>query len=180
MDAGQPRLNLEELDSRILPSHGQFRVYGTEGTPLTSPIALSPPSYHGYRVLANSPLLVEGTATPAYTKTMGTTTTSASYALIGAISLYGFGNLSLSGTINALGPSSDRASGQLTLSSNRGTITLNLIGPDNSVRGAIANDFYFTVTSATGEYAHAGGIGLVHIGISPTSATTGHVTLSLT
>jgi hypothetical protein len=182
MDAGQTRLTLEELDARVLPGSVTFRILTgpTEGVTETSPIAYSPPVYHGYRIFANNPLLVEGSASGTYTKTVASTSVSASYAISGSIDLFGFGNLNLSGTIHAVGVNQAQADGQLFLTTTTGTITLGLTGPAHGSKGTIPSELIFTVTSATGEYSHAGGQGVIQLAESPTSSTTGHISMSLT
>jgi hypothetical protein len=182
MENGQTQLTLEELDARVLPGSVTFRVFTpANGTvTVTSPIAYSPPSYQGYRIFANNPLMVEGTASGTYVKTAATSSASASYAVSGSIDLFGFGNLNLSGTIHTVGVNQSQASGQLFLTTSTGGITLGLTGPAHSSQGAIPSELTFTVTSATGEYLHAGGQGIIHLGVTSTSGTTGHIAMSLT
>ena len=182
MDAGHTRLHLEELDERLNPSP-IFRTYGVSTGPVTldaTPIAYTTPVYHGYRIYATNPLLVDGGASGNYTKTLATGSSSATYQLNGTVNLLGFGKLNLSGVINAEGSQQGTASGQLTLSTNAGAITIRLTDPSPGPNGVIPSQMIFTVTSATGAFSHAGGSGLIHFSASASTSTSGSFILSMT
>jgi hypothetical protein len=178
MDAGQTKLTLEELDGRVLPGAGSFRVLtGPEQlVTVVSPIAYSPPAYHGFRLLANNPLQVEGAASTTFVKS----TASGIYNITGTINLTGFGTLNVSGFIQSVSASQPRVSGQLNFSTSEGTITVGLADLSASKAGAIPSQLIFTVTSATGEYSHAGGEGIMSLTMNSSTSTTGHLHMSLT
>jgi hypothetical protein len=183
MEAGHNRLKLEELDARELPGSGTFRVFETPTPPGIAepiPVAYSQPVYHGYRVFATNPLQVEGSATASFTETSSTATSSATYKLNGTIQLFGFGKLDLSGVIHSLGENYSHATGQLSLATRTGTISLSLSDPVKSAVGAIPSDMIFTVTSATGAYTHAGGAGIITFDVTHTGHNTGTISMSLT
>src|ERR1700722_5662647 len=105
MATGHNPLSVEELDQRVLPSTGTFRVFtphSPPATPVQPVIVYSPPVYHGYRVFTGSTFMIEGSANASFTKITATPTSSATFELNGSAQLFGLGTINLSGVVHAV------------------------------------------------------------------------------
>ncbi len=124
--------------------------------------------------------MVGGSANASFTKILANPTSSATFDLNGSAQLFGLGTVNLSGVVHTVGVNHSHAVGHLTLSSRVGTITLALTDPAVSATEGMPSDMTFTITSATGAYARAGGAGVISFSVTHTSSTTGTISMSLT
>jgi hypothetical protein len=163
MDSGPVRLQLEQLDSRILPSSLVFREFPL--SPVTAQASLPEAGTPtGYRIYPGTPLAVVGTAGGTYTRAISNPDTGSTYSLTGSAHLDWFGTVQATATIHTLGNVAyGHASGQIFITSSTGSITLGLTGPRQAGFSDLPHGFVYTVTHATGSMAHAGGQGTLTI-----------------
>ena len=153
MENGQQRLNLEELDSRVLPS--SLRSYGLSPT-LPPPTPTQAAAYIGVREYTDHLQSVMGYGTGTYERSSDLPG-SYRYQLGGQIDLSGIGVVNISGALNSVGyVKHGAADGQLVLSSSAGTITLGMTGAPQNGPSALPSEFIFTVTGTTGRITTRG------------------------
>lgn len=122
---------------------------------------------------------VEGQATGTYLKLRELNTLQVSYEIVGLIQLYGLGRLELNGEISVMGGARPRASGELYLTTDVGTIALALVDGGDCRLDSLPESMQFTVSRATGPYSHAGGSGTVYLSQAAMTDATGRVHLEI-
>src|SRR4051812_43295147 len=138
------RLQVEDLESRTVPSASLLRpVFGA---------ALVSHAAHDIGL----PGAIHGTLTAQ----PGIPDTGAHYAVSGSGWLLGLGQVSVTGSLQGTGfIAQGHASGQLTLTNSKGTVTVDLVGPTQQSFAPLPHVFHFTVSGGTGAYQnlHASG-----------------------
>jgi hypothetical protein len=144
-------LNLEELGARVLPS---------------TTVAVSTTASTAAKVLTTSSVTTgqawSGQGRFVITSAAGGIKT---YTVTGSAA-FGSSFFAISGSIKTDGSKSGHASGQVKLSSSRGTLTLSLTGPMQSAGAALPKTLSYKVVSGTGFFAHYAGSGTTQLSTS--------------
>ena len=162
-------LRLEELGSRVLPSAAPWHPVPELGAALTPAHG-----HHAHGV---------GQGHGDYTTSAIHSGAGPEYDLTGKAHLRGIGHFHVSGSIHAVGfMVKGHAGGELTFSNARGTLTLELTGPEQPGFSPLPRHFHYKVVSGTGRYAELSGHGSLTLNLSqPTGqGDTLHGTFSLT
>jgi hypothetical protein len=145
VNSPKARLRVEELGSRVLPS----------ASPLTA-LPGAPALAAGMRIRpAPSPMGgLHGTVTGSLHRSLPTVLdVGRLFAVDGSGRLGGLGTFSVAGSVNGTGfLARGHATGQLTLTNARGSITVSLRGPEQPGFAPLPGRFHFTVTGGTGAY----------------------------
>jgi hypothetical protein len=148
-------LALEELDSRALPG-----------------AVLPAPTIGGVFATAPSavPLAGQGQGTFTNPVTPGALTINAltTYNLSGTANLAGMGVVNVTGTVHAVGfVLSGQATGQITFSNSRGSVTIQLTGPVQPGNTGLPTTFAYSVVAHTGAFATLADHGTLGLVVSP-------------
>jgi hypothetical protein len=160
-------LALEELDSRalpgaVLPAPTIGGVFAT--APSAVPLAAAAP------VVASHPLAGQGQGTFTNPVTPGALTINAltTYNLSGTANLAGMGVVNVTGTVHAVGfVLSGQATGQITFSNSRGSVTIQLTGPVQPGNTGLPTTFAYSVVAHTGAFATLADHGTLGLVVSP-------------
>jgi len=153
------RPQLEQLGDRTLPSVAMMPHLGGWQ------VAHAAPAGHA----AQARLL--GAGAGSYTSEAVPTDTGRTYNLQGSAVLAGVavGQFTVAGTLHSVGfIQNGRATGTLTFTSAKGSLTLQLEGPQQPGFSPLPHTFSYHIVSGTGAYANASGSG--HVGLLLTQA----------
>jgi hypothetical protein len=181
MESGSSRLTNDQLNPSNFSSPGTFRIFSPTDPfePLVDTVdSTELQTRDGFRPFASNPLILEGRASGDFTETPATSSTGPTFVLDGTIELFGLGALDFSGEIRTTGVAEAPASGQLSLSTEIGTITIALTGYSQAEPNSMPHEMAFHVTDSTGVYAHTSGSGIAHLAL--TSAGNGSGTIEVT
>lgn len=90
------------------------------------------------------------------------------YNLTGTANLAAMGQVKVTGTVRAVGwVLTGQATGQLTFSNNRGSVTVALLGPVQAGFSAPPQAFAYKVVARTGAFAHLNDHGTLGLAIAP-------------
>jgi hypothetical protein len=154
------RPQLEELDSRVLPS--------------TTPLAVAHAAINPHEVIKH---VFYGRLGGTYTNT--TTQTGAGVQLTGSGTFASLGKVQVTGSLQALSPTqAGFASGGLTLSNAQGSLTLQLVPvkqdlSSSTTSSSATNGFMFTFGHGTGGLAGLTGFGELSVQLLPAAGHTG-------
>jgi hypothetical protein len=98
-----------------------------------------------------------------YTLAKNTTTSAKTYTLQGSADFGSSGFFAIGGTIQTVGNKAGQATGRITLSNSRGTLTLQVTGPTQAKNAGVPSSFTYKVLSGTGFFAHYAGQGTFQI-----------------
>jgi hypothetical protein len=104
------------------------------------------------------------------------------YSLHGKVDLAGLGHFEVSGSLHSLGfISHGRAGGELTFSNAKGSLTLQLVGPDQPGFSPLPGAFSYKVVAATGAYHGLHASGVLHLALhqAPGASLAAHGTFTL-
>jgi hypothetical protein len=103
-----------------------------------------------------------------------------SYQLTGTGTFGRLGSVAVKGAVNGVGfIQSGHATGTLTLSNAKGSVTLYLVGPEQPGFSRPPEQFSYQVASGTGAYAHLHASGTLHLQLTYTGVNVGTFTLSI-
>lgn len=151
------RPTLEELNVRTVPSSGLTAPPSGMATAQVSPL----PS-HPYQGNGEGQYILSGTV--AATK----------FQLSGRLKLTGFGEFLADGWVQ--GPGSNeggRATGRLTLTDYKGTMTIELHSGVRPAYSAIPPELVYSIVGGTGAYANARGYGIAGFSFAPAPTAVG-------
>ena len=155
MNGSIAKLRVEELDSRVLPSMV---------IPLNSAAAVTVAT----TVFASPSHPLQGNGMGQFLGSALTIDGGTSDQLSGKITLNGFGSFSLTGCVLGTGlVAQGRATGELVLQNESGSMTLTLHGPVQSAFSPIPRELVYSITGGSGEFQNANGYGIVNIGFLP-------------
>jgi hypothetical protein len=153
--AGQGSMQMSATFFIESTDHGQFALksaapVGATPTPTPSPAPAPSPS--------------PTTTGPSWTgqgrySIVSATGGAKTYTLQGSADLGSSGFFAVSGTVTSVGIRAGQATGRITLSNPRGTLTLSLVGPTQSANSKLPPSFTYKVVSGTGFFAHYVGRG---------------------
>jgi DNA/RNA endonuclease YhcR with UshA esterase domain len=157
------------IDTALWPGFtdsGHFDVSATApvGTITTPPPTTKPPT--------TKPPTTQTTTGPSwtgqgrYTLTTNSSTKVQTYALQGTADFGSSGYFAIGGTIQTVGNKSGQATGKVTLSDPRGTLTLSVTSATQSANSGLPAKLTYTVVSGTGFFAHYAGKVSVQISVS--------------
>jgi hypothetical protein len=151
-------LNLEELGGRVLPSTTTLPIPSHTGALTSTPQpAVSPLSGQGTGTYTNP-------AVPGALTVDGLTT----YNFKGTANLAGMGQVHVTGTIHSVGfVITGQATGFLTFSNSRGSVTIALTGPLQAGFSALPTTFSYHVVAHTGAFAHLSAQGTLGLLVVP-------------
>jgi hypothetical protein len=150
-------LNLEELGGRILPSTTLPAPSLAGALASTPQPAVSPLSGQGLGTYTNP-------AVPGALTVNGLTT----YNLKGTANLAGMGQVTVSGTIHSVGfVITGQATGFITFSNSRGSVTIALTGPLQAGFSALPPTFSYHVVAHTGAFANLSAQGFLALQVVP-------------
>jgi hypothetical protein len=155
-------IELEELGSRTLP--GAVTTAGVLAASALTPMAIATP------VVASHPLAGQGQGTFVNPVTPGSLTIGAltTYNLAGTANLAGMGQVNVTGTVHSVGfVLAGQATGQITFSNSRGSVTIQLIGPVQPGNTALPTNFSYSVVAHTGAFATLADHGTLGLAVSP-------------
>ena len=133
-------LELEPLGDRVLPSTTALPL---PTGPLMASLAPAQPALH----------LLEGHGRGSYTADAIIPDAGAEYRLQGFADLAGLGRVALSGSVHAVGfLQRGHAGGDLTFTNARGSVTVELLGPEQPAFSPLPEAFRYKVVAATGAY----------------------------
>jgi hypothetical protein len=133
-------MEVEPLGDRILPSASPLSV---PAAPLAAALAAQQPPVH----------ILTGHGQGTYTADQIMSGAGAQYRLQGTANLAGLGRVTVSGSVSGVGfIQHGHAGGTLTFSNARGSVTLQLQGPDQPGFSALPQGFHYRVVGATGAY----------------------------
>ena len=152
------RPTLEELNTRAVPNSS------LNSLPFASdPPRAAPPPSHPYH----------GSGQGQYTQPLAVDL-GMSYRLTGKTTIGGLGEFRVSGWLQGTGMILDgRATGHLTLSDARGSITLELHGGKQSAFSPIPSELVYSISGGTGFYSYANGYGVVGFSFTPAPTAVG-------
>jgi len=182
-DHGSVTLELTAPDQRgfsALPTTFGYKVIHATGayanlsaagslTLMLAPVPGGTGNPHGGFVLGSSLLplqagSLDATAAGSITPLVHIPEDGAAYSLTGAGRLLNGDAVRVAGTLQSTGMiAQGRATGELTITGPHGTLTLDLIGPNQGAFAALPAQFGFTVHSGTGAYAHLSATGSVAV-----------------
>jgi hypothetical protein len=133
-------LELEPLGDRALPSATALPV---PAAPLTAALASTQPALH----------LLEGHGRGSYTGDPVQSDAGAEYRLQGTADLAGLGRVVVSGSVRSVGfIRRGHAGGALTFTNGRGSVTVELLGPEQPAFSPLPQAFRYRVVAGTGAY----------------------------
>jgi hypothetical protein len=148
---------LEELGSRILPSG----IAHAPSPELPAALVASPMPPQLKHPLA-------GHGSGAYSTDLIPTDAGTVYHLHGSANLAGLGQVEILGSVTAVGfTTMGRASGRLTLFGNGGSVTVQLLGPEQPGFSRLPHYFHYNVVSGTGAYLHLADSGTLRLDLHP-------------
>lgn len=134
-------LELEELAQRILPSVSRVPFASLSGTQVMIAV-----QQH-----AQNPLCGHGQGT--YTGNISFPDTGVNNTLQGTAKLARLGDVTVAGSVHGVGfIASGHATGTLTFTNGQGSVTLDLLGPEQPGFSSLPKEWKYTVTGATGDY----------------------------
>lgn len=155
MKKPSPRLQVEELDGRILLS-GVTHSPQVLGPSLSSQASAAPV------------VQLNGSIFGQYTTGQTVPDTGTNYNLFATGKVGTLGKIAVSGSLTTPGyVITGRAGGTVTLSNTKGSITLRLVGPVENGFGALPQHFLFTVDHGTGAYSHFQTSGTIDLKLVP-------------
>jgi hypothetical protein len=158
-------LKLEYLEQRDLPSAG---IPGTEHFIVSGhqPIAgIHAPQFHTNVVAPSS-----GQGKGTYTTTPSNPDTGSDYLLTGTGNFLNVTNAKITGSVNSPGNvSQGYAEGTITFTNAKGSVTLALVGPEQTAFPLFPGHFIYTVENGTGAYAHVNGSGTLTLTLHQTA-----------
>jgi hypothetical protein len=140
-------LRVEELGQRVLPSASPLAFH---------PIAPFARPHH----VAPADATLHGSGIALYTSRVQVPDTGTTYQLQGVGSFGGVGVVAITGELHGVGfILQGHATGTLTFTNARGSVTLDLTGPTQSSFAPVPQQFQYQVVAGTGAYAnlHASG-----------------------
>jgi hypothetical protein len=165
------RLQFESLEGRTLMT----------ATPVTPPITPAP--LVSSVVLPNSLRhALAGQTHGIYAVGLPVTDIGGVYSVTGSGNLGRLGQVTISGTVSGVGNIiRGRARGTLTISNANGSVTLDLLGPDQKSFAALPQMFQYRIISATGQYVALRDRGMIRLDLQPTPGlpSSGGFTLSI-
>ena len=181
MDTQQPRLQLEELNSRITPS--SFRATLPLGPDAALGMVHTGQTQHT-QATTKQAIHKPGSATGNYTL-LSSITVNETSNLQAKFSVTGSATLTRLGTFNVTGFVHEntafhrsRAGGHLALTNSHGMIVLQLTGPEQHAGAGLPGTFAYHVVGGTGAYHHLEGHGTLLVTLTPNSGgTDGSVTI---
>jgi hypothetical protein len=143
---------VEELGARVLPS-------------ATIPVPTAATTTARVATTALTTVAVPSLTTHGrFTATSPVSGTGKSYTFDGSVQFGNLGFFAVKGSIQTVGNiRSGQAHGRITLTSGRGTLTLDLTGPTQTSFAALPTKFNYKVVSGTGVFAHYAGQGTVQL-----------------
>jgi hypothetical protein len=170
----QFRPRLERLDDRDLPSATPGLIW----TQAAQALHLLVPAVAGHAgIVQNHQLALQGTITGTWARAPGIPDVGGQQGLAGTGTLKTLGTVAAMGTIHTPGfIRAGHATGTLTLTNARGTVTLQLTGPEQPGFSPPPNSFTYQIVSGSGAYAGATGHGTVTL--AETAAGTFSMTFS--
>jgi hypothetical protein len=160
--AGQGSMKLSSTLFIESTDHGQFSIntdapIGSTSTPTPTPKPVPAPT--------PSPSTTTG---PSWTGqgrfTIGSATNGAkAYSFQGSADFGGSSFFAISGTVTSVGSKAGHATGKITLSDPRGTLTLSLVGATQSANSRLPATFTYKVVSGTGFFARYVGQGTIQL-----------------
>jgi hypothetical protein len=141
-------LHVEELGGRVLPSAGLAAVPTAAAASATVQQVTTGSAWSG-----------QG----RFTITTNRTTAAKTYALDGSTSLGSAGFFAISGSVTTVGNKAGHVTGRVVLSSPKGTLTLNVVGPTQSANATLPTSLTYTVASGTGVFSHYSGQGTLKL-----------------
>lgn len=155
MNTSIVKLGVEELDARVLPS-------------LIIPVDSATVVMAATSLFTSPSHPLQGSGNGLFVGSVFNIDGGTSDQLSGKITLSGFGSFSFSGWVQGTGMySQGRATGELVLQNENGTMTLALHGPVQSKFSPIPRELVYSITSGSGAYQNANGYGIVNIGYLP-------------
>jgi hypothetical protein len=152
-----PRLHVEDLGARILPSANHL-------------IATAAPAH----------LSLAGYGTGGYLHEFAIPDMGQQYDLLGIATLQGLGRVSVKGSVDTVGfILHGHAWGLLTFTNAKGSVTLLLEGPEQNGFAPLPRRFTFDVIGGTGSYQHLSEPGTLQLVISPAVHAQGTFTLTI-
>ncbi len=144
-------LSVESLSERVLPSTTTVVSHD----PAVLVVHHHTPILHG---------TLEGAySVPALTPDSGTT-----YQLSATTKLNQFSNVTVNGSLHSVGNIlRGSATGEVTITSAHGQVTLELTGPSQKAGGRLPSSFHYQVTSATGDFAGLKNHGVINLVLVP-------------
>jgi hypothetical protein len=148
-------LRVEELGQRVLPSASPLSAFGT--VPFMRPLVHQQSSPQPASVLHGSGIAV-------YTTSQQIPDTGTAYHLQGVGSFGAVGFVTITGDLHSVGfIMQGHATGTLTFSNAKGSVTLDLTGPAQSAFAPLPQRFQYQIVGGTGAYAHLHAQGTVQL-----------------
>jgi hypothetical protein len=167
--AGRPSrrrsLQLEELSARVLPSANPV-------------VEVHVPVGHAATHMAQPPLA--GTGQGSYSRPAVQSGAGITYTLSGTAKFAGLGDVTVAGSVRSVGFIAEgNASGELTFTNAKGSVTVQLEGPRQAGFSALPQQFKFSVIGGTGQYQHLSSHGTIDLVLTatPGNPLTGTFTL---
>jgi len=152
------RPTLEELNARDVPSAG-----GIVPPPsVSAPVQVLAPAHHPLVGLTNG----------NYSQT-NSAAAGASIELSGPITLAGLGTFQMTGSLHGAGPAEGRATGQLILTNQYGSLTVDLHSGIRPAQSAIPSELVYSISGGTGAYAQTKGYGVADFAFVPATVVYG-------
>jgi hypothetical protein len=159
MPAMRVTLELQELGERALPS----------------PVALHPVDTIAPVAIVQHAHPLQGPGSGTYQQLPALPDVGTGFNLNGTVNLAGLGTFQVQGEVHGVGfVAWGRATGELVLTSAKGTITLALHGAIQPGFSAIPRELVYSVTGGTGAYSHLTGYGAIGMSLVPAPVPSGH------
>jgi hypothetical protein len=156
-------LHVEELGQRVLPSASPFSLFGE----------MSFVQHHS-SVQTQPAHALHGSGDAVYTSTMHIPDTGTAYHIQGAGNFGALGVATVVGDIHSVGfILNGHATGTLTFSNARGSVTVELTGPTQGAFASLPPQFHYQITAGTGAYQHLHDQGTLQLQLNGTTATLG-------
>jgi hypothetical protein len=147
------RLQVEELDARILPSTAAFPL---PVPPAAAALTAHPPRHHA----------LAGHGQGRYTRELVPADFGGVFDLQGAADMAGLGRVTATGRVNSVGfVPSGRAGGTLTFANARGSVTVQLRGPEQRGFSPLPQQFHYQVVSGAGAFRHLADQGTLQLAL---------------
>jgi hypothetical protein len=176
MDTQQPRLQLEELNSRITPS--SFRATLPLGPDAALGMVHTGQTQHT-QATTKQAIHKPGSATGNYTLLSSitvneTSNLQAKFSLTGSASITGVGTFNVTGFLHEnTAFHRSRAGGHIALNNSQGMIVLQLVGPEQHAGAGLPGTFAYQIIGGTGAYHHLVGHGTALVTLTPNAGSTG-------
>jgi hypothetical protein len=166
MTPRRTRMEVEQLGDRILPSAAALPL---PLPPAVAPLTAHPPQHH--------PLAGHGQG--QYTQLLVPADLGGVFDLKGSADLAGLGRVTVTGRVNSVGFIRDgHAEGTLTFTNARGSVTVQLQGPEQPGFSPLPEGFHYRVVGSTGAYKGLAAQGSLKLVLHGTVAP--HGTFALT